>query len=1116
MNSTDVEWSKLDKHLEDFNYEVSAANKDGHCFLTSLQECLLRDHYLNYPLSNIKELVRSDLFENIELYRTWYPGSNQSFIRAIDKYIDKGVYTNNIVDIAVIAAANCLGVNLCIIQCVNDKAILVFQTSTPHSSRDVYLKYHNEHYDAIVFKSPPPRIHSQLLESHPSTTVFPDQGNDPITEFLNPDNVAYLNNLGVKFTHQVVQEEAMKQVKEKRLAQENEHPVPERSNEYGCEIAGNVTDFFTDIGGLEEATQPSISTKYLGQEENKEVPPEYQFEENYSGCEDAVLNNSSAPETSDCNQNEEESEQAGSDLVSPQEDTTASNKANNSDSFFSDSSTQSTSRVKPRKHTKNKMDEERMGKLKVQQVDTIPWDIDGDNIYQVPATEEDYIRKYKDGRNFILKNSNRVGLNGYRKVGNCQGSLICTRTDCPKLTTEGSVNTIDFKRIGNNTFVCNSCGHLVNRVYCGCIKIVEFDKDRGTLTYLHQGNHLCHLKPNLVERRKVLDDLPLPLTGSSKAKKYTQDCFTYYMENDDFDAAFNFAEAVSEADVVDLIKKRKKYPNKSVHRQDLIDSFSHVSRIRKNLLKSDKDRYLIYKWECVEMDGKATYVFKTSECSLKIALKMAGKIKIRNEDSTLKEEPAYFDGMHSRVKFYVTLTLWAFHPAMRMMQILAVMDSTGENAENIEIFFDTFNHALAEYIDEPGYIWNPHLIMVDENGANFEAIERVFGHNFTQEKVVTCQFHFFQCAEKYLVNCSLDERKSFRRWCRKLCDAHTKTMYKKYLDLLRGIAEKYNFIGWLKWWTPRCPHIVPVLRGFGLPKMNLAEVGQSKMKRQRKIWLTEAIFLDMGAFVFQAARYKKFIANREKIIGRGPTLKSRTHREKAEEGRFVDEICEVILHGNLEDETVENAPKPFFPSVKAKHRAPRNLKEGIQEKEQVPKIPPRKNPTRRGRGKNPRYSGQAERNAGASIGIDPRINPNIVPEDVEEKFMKANRVYYVVLKTQNRISKCLGCDAQISPNEKKFPRNLAFVFKMRRKVPPPGGKGAWVLSPDKRNCYFHSEDLGCLRLVYELRNIQIEDIYMSNDNYSRLKEENIQELISREHWDAIRNGRQSVRLTGHL
>ena len=83
---------------------------------------------------------------------------------------------------------------------------------------------------------------------------------------------------------------------------------------------------------------------------------------------------------------------------------------------------------------------------------------------------------------------------------------------------ENSVNTIDFKCVGSKAFECSSCGYLVKKVYCGCIKVVEFDKDRGTLKYYHQGLHICHLWPNVIEQRKVLADLPLPITGSSKAK----------------------------------------------------------------------------------------------------------------------------------------------------------------------------------------------------------------------------------------------------------------------------------------------------------------------------------------------------------------------------------------------------------------------------------------------------------------------------------------------------------------------------------------------------------------------------------------------------------------------
>ena len=70
------------------------------------------------------------------------------------------------------------------------------------------------------------------------------------------------------------------------------------------------------------------------------------------------------------------------------------------------------------------------------------------------------------------------------------------------------------------------------------------------------------------------------------------------------------------------------------------------------------------------------------------------------------------------------------------------MDALKEDANNIEIFFDVFYKSLQNYIGEPGYIWDPYYIMMDEKGANFEAIEQVFGPEFQQAKTKTCQWHF--------------------------------------------------------------------------------------------------------------------------------------------------------------------------------------------------------------------------------------------------------------------------------------------------------------------------------------------------------------------------------------
>ena len=46
-------------------------------------------------------------------------------------------------------------------------------------------------------------------------------------------------------------------------------------------------------------------------------------------------------------------------------------------------------------------------------------------------------------------------------------------------------------------------------------------------------------------------------------------------------------------------------------------------------------------------------------------------------------------------------------------------------------------------------------------------------------------------------------------------------------------------------WAPHHPHVVPAIRGFNLPRMNMAEVGQSKMKPEKCLWLTEAVKVDI-------------------------------------------------------------------------------------------------------------------------------------------------------------------------------------------------------------------------------------------------------------------------------
>ena len=1277
-NRTSIDWLKLDKYLGKYNYEVIAAQKDGHCFISAIRLCLERDHGLIFTDADIKKLITYEVFQNNNYYINFYHGTVLSMLRSLDRYIDVGVYTQQVVDIAILAAANILRVNMCIYKNENGIANLYAQpsNSNPPSTRDVYLAYNQEHYDSIVSRSNSSsfgtfNISQEDVDAFAKIGAFfhmtnpMDAVNGGKLYFVPPKN--FCDSDTAPLHCNIVQNPTSSSVST-IPNQHPSHPIVNDPNSTSNQmddatvfvpdsdmLANGVRDFNTDIIIEEEkiveneeedeeeeeqeehdgddpyeSEEDEVYDMFAGLNLSASVPEKFHFEEDYSHDEDAVLHNAEA-ELEDVtplkpqkkgtsiihnttkkqpkarkkltqqisgNNNDIHIDLTGIDRSGDSENTEVminltgpftstpkdvyDNEPINSDSasFLSDSSS-STSRNKPRKYEKVKIDEERMARAPVHIVDELPWGPDGDNIYKMKCTEENWIEKYEDGRWFHLKNSTHDGLLGKRRTGKCQGSFMCKRGDCPKLTAEDTVNKIDFRRVSTNMYVCACCGFRVHRDYCGAVKAVEFDRTTETLTYWHQGTHICQVKPNIRERRKALANLPIPINGYTKPTKYMKECMRHYIDKDDYDAAFDVSKAVCQDDVIAQVKKMRKHPNRQLHRSDELESFANVKDIQASLLKSKKDKYLVYKTECRRMGGKASYVFKTSAVSLKIAAMMSGKIKVGGQDSSLRTEPAFFDGMHTRVKYFVSLTLWVFHNAMRMMILLAVMDTPREHSDDIEIFFNTFNEALADYLKEPEYIWDPFLIMMDHKGANFEALERVYGENFRRYRTVTCQWHFLHCAEKYLSKCSESERKSFRQWCMELCLAHTRKEYKRLARLIKGIAKKYNFLPWWKWWAPRCPHVVPAIRGFNLPRMNQAEIGQSKMKPEKRLWLTEAVKVDMIDLTFQSDRYNKFVRNEEKICGRGPTLKKRNERERAEERRFVEQFCDVIENGDILEERDNPDEMSFMPSSRAKHKAPL-YDIGIQEKPKSRKKTGmtkggkgvKKLPDRSGRGFNPkfvsddddddntppinpskmRYQSKSKipldrqpssddevflrlpepswRNKSKSkIPVQRQPNPEdevfppvavlrpknqqkgkgpvrrvpdnddyvIVPNEIETEFMKENRVYYIVLQegyqnSKKMVTYCRGCKGPIRIEEKKFPHNMVFKYKYYRKIPEDSTLKKWVMSKDKRNCYFHARDMGCLHQIEDIQDVEIPDVYMDNASFKRLKPENIRVL----------------------
>ena len=128
----------------------------------------------------------------------------------------------------------------------------------------------------------------------------------------------------------------------------------------------------------------------------------------------------------------------------------------------------------------------------------------------------------------------------------------------------------------------------------------------------------------------------------------------------------------------------------------------------------------------------------------------------------LREEFAFIDVMHDRCRDYKTATLWTYHPSMRKLLRLAVMDIEKENTENLTLFWHIFNRMLQEVSGQPDYRFNPIGFIADEHQANFKATKAVFGE-VGAKRIKTCEFHFKQSVERHMAYLSVEFREEFKK-----------------------------------------------------------------------------------------------------------------------------------------------------------------------------------------------------------------------------------------------------------------------------------------------------------------------------------------------------------------
>ena len=111
-NRTDVPWSEFLNYLDNYNYTVNESEKNGHCFISSMCKCPLFDHGEMYLDQNIQDLITSEITLNKVYYNWYYDGDIKDMLTNLESYIMEGIFTHQIVDTVILAAAKALSVNM--------------------------------------------------------------------------------------------------------------------------------------------------------------------------------------------------------------------------------------------------------------------------------------------------------------------------------------------------------------------------------------------------------------------------------------------------------------------------------------------------------------------------------------------------------------------------------------------------------------------------------------------------------------------------------------------------------------------------------------------------------------------------------------------------------------------------------------------------------------------------------------------------------------------------------------------------------------------------------------------------------------------------------------------
>ena len=304
-------------------------------------------------------------------------------------------------------------------------------------------------------------------------------------------------------------------------------------------------------------------------------------------------------------------------------------------------------------------------------VGTSPFNIDGNKIYQIKCDEYTWKEKLSNGRHWQVnwgKTSNLtvkdVNLNVKEQLCARMISVLCSK--CTILLMKLHFHGVLWR---DPTSVQNA---------------YEWNRDTKLLTIWHQGKHICLLKKAPVEKDDAMK--------MANMLKNVMQLHPHATKTQIMDLGSEYHLVHGENWLSNLFVQIC-MKNKSIYEQ---------------ALRKVRQETVGHNWSSINAvvklkRGNPTFVMKTSKLSAKTALHM----DTCNKKTPLTECVVFMDGLHSRVKDYITLTLWVKNPIICKTQRLASMECASEDMENITIFLQNSLDILCEVKNDPNYVWKP-------------------------------------------------------------------------------------------------------------------------------------------------------------------------------------------------------------------------------------------------------------------------------------------------------------------------------------------------------------------------------------------------------------------------